>query len=85
MCPFHYTTVSGSGEDKVRKPYNNTSWVTLFTLTFRPKSEGKRCIIEVFVTFLFYNFGLGYWYRGLCHVIGSDLYRSLYENFIRKT
>ena len=49
MCPFDYTAVAGSGKVGPVNQVNHTSWVTVATPTYRPKSVRNRCVIELFV------------------------------------
>ena len=76
-CPFNYTAVAGSGKVGPINQVNHTSWVAVVTLTERPKSVCKRCVIELFcgvvcvVTLPFWHFC---WCRGFCHRTESDLF-----------
>ena len=76
MCVLLITRLLRGVGRWARKPVNHTSWVAVVTLADSPKSVRNCCLIEFFcgvvcvVTLPLWHFC---WYRGFCHMTGSDL------------
>ena len=89
-CSFDYTAFVVSGKvGTLQTRFNYTSWITVVTLTDRPKSVRNRCTCNRSFWWRFYVFATLFGFfcrcRGFCHRTESDLILFLLKaNFYAK-